>query len=404
MSHYINVHAHSLTCMQYHALYPKNNKKYQTKTKPTQKSILIAMSDLFLVALLSLLIFSTLPSSAFAGLVVPPSSSPSSASAPAPGPGPPPEDEAFTPTVEQAALLPFLQPACNGTRNPPKCLKSLAQSNKVPKNPTSIQVVEAAIWVSFQDLKVAQTMVQNILNAAPPGPPSVNLTNAAQNSVEYFKNAEYRMRQTVDALHSGKKKDARAWLTAAEVYQYDVWSALKYVNNTPLINQTMAFTYNLINLTSNALAMTKAYDVFGDNTKTWQRPVSERDGFWEKTDVKSDSGLGQYGMPPDLKPDVTVCKGPCTHQTIQEAVDAGPSTGKRFVILIKAGIYDESVRVPLVKKNMIFLGEGMGKTIITGAKTVTTPGVSTYNTATVGKNIYLHLSRHSLFISSCFKI
>ncbi|XP_074333112.1 putative pectinesterase/pectinesterase inhibitor 51 [Apium graveolens] len=228
-------------------------------------------------------------------------------------------------------------------------------------------------------------MVQNILNSAGAGPLSVNLTNAAQNSVEYFKSCEYRMRQTVDALRSGKKKDARTLLTAAEVYEYDVWSALKYVNNTPLINQTMAFTYNLINLTSNALAMTRAYDVYGENPKTWQRPVSERDGFWEKTDAKfgSDSGSDQFGIP-DLRPDVTVCKGPCPHQTIQEAVDAAPSSGKRFVILIKAGIYDESVRVPLVKKNMVFLGEGMGKTIITGAKTVGPPGISTYNTATVG--------------------
>ncbi|KAK1371518.1 putative pectinesterase/pectinesterase inhibitor 51 [Heracleum sosnowskyi] len=301
--------------------------------------------------------------------------------APAPGPGGP--EDALVLTVEQAALLPFIQPACNGTRTPQKCIITLAQSNKVPKNPNTLQIIQAAIWVSYQDLKVAQTMVQNILNSAPPGPPSVNLTNAAQNSVEYFKSAEYRMRQTVDALQGGKKKDARAWLTAAQVYQYDVWSALKYVNNSQLVNQTMAFTFDLINKTSTALSMTKAYDVFGDNTKTWQRPASERDGYWEPG-VGLDSGSDQLTVPADLKPDVTVCKEGCNHPTIQEAVDAAPSVGKRFVIMIKAGVYDESVRVPLVKKNMVFLGEGIGKTIITGAKTVTTPGVSTYNTATVG--------------------
>uniref|UniRef100_A0A2N9G6X7 Pectinesterase catalytic domain-containing protein n=1 Tax=Fagus sylvatica TaxID=28930 RepID=A0A2N9G6X7_FAGSY len=56
---------------------------------------------------------------------------------------------------------------------------------------------------------------------------------------------------------------------------------------------------------------------------------------------------------------------------------------KRFVISIKEGVYEETVRIPLEKKNVVFLGDGMGKTVITGSLNVGQPGISTYNTATV---------------------
>lgn len=42
------------------------------------------------------------------------------------------------------------------------------------------------------------------------------------------------------------------------------------------------------------------------------------------------------------------------------------------------------MRVPFEKTNLVFLGDGMGKTVITGSSNVGQPGVSTYNTATVG--------------------
>lgn len=130
-----------------------------------------------------------------------------------------------------------------------------------------------------------------------------------------------------------------------------------------------------------------AYDVFGKQIGSWAPPRTERDGFWEND---NGSGLvaGNLGLPSGLKPDVTVCKGgACDYSTVQEAVNGVPNYGNRYVILIKEGVYEETVRVPLEKKNVVFLGDGMGKTVITGSGNVGQPGVSTYNSATVGKNI-----------------
>merc|ERR1712183_809967 len=66
-------------------------------------------------------------------------------------------------------------------------------------------------------------------------------------------------------------------------------------------------------------------------------------------------------------------------------VNAAPENGngKKFVIRIKAGVYEETVRIPLAKKNVVFLGDGIGKTIITGSSNVGLLGMTTYSTATV---------------------
>ena len=52
--------------------------------------------------------------------------------------------------------------------------------------------------------------------------------------------------------------------------------------------------------------------------------------------------------------------GSGTHNTVQHGVKAGPvkGNGKNFVIRIKAGVYEETVRIPLAKKNVVFLGDG----------------------------------------------
>lgn len=138
---------------------------------------------------------------------------------------------------------------------------------------------------------------------------------------------------------------------------------------------------------SNALSMIMAYDVYGDKMASWTPPKTEREGFWER----GGPGRGgkQLGVPAGLKADVTVCKGGgCKYMTVQGAVNGAPNwggTGRRFVILVKAGVYNETVRVGLEKQNMVFLGEGMGKTIITGSMNVgQQTGMSTYNSATVG--------------------
>ncbi|XP_070664571.1 probable pectinesterase/pectinesterase inhibitor 40 [Malus domestica] len=68
----------------------------------------------------------------------------------------------------------------------------------------------------------------------------------------------------------------------------------------------------------------------------------------------------------ETKYDLVVAKdGTGNFTTISEAVDVAPnSCATRFVIYIKAGAYFENVEVVKKKTNLMFLGDGIGNTIV----------------------------------------
>ncbi|KAM7280345.1 hypothetical protein ACFE04_007479 [Oxalis oulophora] len=72
-------------------------------------------------------------------------------------------------------------------------------------------------------------------------------------------------------------------------------------------------------------------------------------------------------------------------KTINEAVDAAPdkidSSKGYFVIYIVAGVYEELVSISKQKKNLMMIGDGIDKTIITGSRNVV-DGSTTFSSAT----------------------
>ncbi|CAN6697652.1 unnamed protein product [Malus baccata var. baccata] len=280
---------------------------------------------------------------------------------------------------------PQIQLACKATRFPEACQASLGKVVTDP-NATPLETIHFAVQVADDGLKTAQGMVHTILDSSAG---NINRSTAAKNCLDVLGNSHYRISLATDGLSRGRVKNARASMSAALLYQYDCWSALKYANDTHMVNETMSFLDSLIRKSSNALSMIASYDNFGNDTKSWGPPKTERDGFWERVSGGgSDQGF-RGGIPSGLKADVTVCKeNSCDYKTVQEAVNAAPDNAgdKRFVIGIKAGVYEETVGVPLEKRNVVFLGDGIGKTVITGSLNVGQPGISTYNTATVGVN------------------
>ncbi|CAN4126292.1 unnamed protein product [Withania somnifera] len=273
--------------------------------------------------------------------------------------------------------------ACKASRDPPACETVLTDSGNLTSELTTPLIIQSAIKVSSDNNEKAKGMVRDIIDASLG---NQNRTDAGKVCMEVLGYADYRIGLTGQSLTRGKIKDARAWMSAVMVYQYDCWSALKYVNGTSQVSRTMSFINSLIGYSGNALGMLVNFDVYGENTVSWTAPKTERDGFWEGS---SSGGSGQVigGVLTGLKPNVAVCKeGGCEYKTVQEAVNAAPDnqeTGK-FVIWIKSGVYEEKVRVPLEKKNVVFWGDGMGKTVITGSLNVGLMGVTTYETATVG--------------------
>lgn len=86
-----------------------------------------------------------------------------------------------------------------------------------------------------------------------------------------------------------------------------------------------------------------------------------------------------------VKPNVVVAQdGSGQFKTIKQAIDSYPNNLKgRYVIYVKAGVYDEYITVPKKSANILMYGDGPTKTIVTGRKCFA-DGVKTMQTATFG--------------------
>ncbi|KAE8711923.1 condensin-2 complex subunit H2-like [Hibiscus syriacus] len=86
----------------------------------------------------------------------------------------------------------------------------------------------------------------------------------------------------------------------------------------------------------------------------------------------------------DVKPNVVVAKDKSgDYTTIKAALKKVPKDSSvPFVIYIKAGVYNERLTINKHMRNVMFIGDGPKKTIITGSKNYR-DGTSTYRTATV---------------------
>ncbi|WOL17074.1 hypothetical protein Cni_G25863 [Canna indica] len=123
----------------------------------------------------------------------------------------------------------------------------------------------------------ARTNAHAILDASTS---NLNRSIAACNYLEFLSLVEHCLAATTNALPAGKLPDARLFAGATELYQYDYWSALKYVNGTQQVANAMTLMYTLANVTSSATAMVAALQRYGSDTSRWDPSQIECDGYW----------------------------------------------------------------------------------------------------------------------------
>lgn len=134
---------------------------------------------------------------------------------------------------------------------------------------------------------------------------------------------------------------------------------------------------------SNVLAMIKHMtDIDMSSQDDIKMVTDEKVVMWPEWLSVGDRKLLQSGTE---TPDVTVAAdGSGDYTSVAAAVAAAPSkSGTRYVIKIKEGVYRENVNIPSGKTNLMFIGDGRTKTIITASESVA-GGNTTFNSATVG--------------------
>ncbi|XP_029130643.1 pectinesterase 2-like [Cajanus cajan] len=186
--------------------------------------------------------------------------------------------------------------------------------------------------------------------------------------VELYEQTIQKLNETLNPNTKCSQVDAQTWLSTALTnletckagfYELGVQDYL-----LPLMSN------NVTKLLSNTLALNKVqYQEQGykDGFPTWVKP--------------GDRKLLQASSPASRANAVVAKDGSAKYTTVSAAVNAAPkSSSGRYVIYVKAGVYNEQVEIKA--KNIMLIGDGIGKTIITGSKSVG-GGTTTFRSATV---------------------
>ncbi|KAL1809259.1 hypothetical protein ACET3Z_026249 [Daucus carota] len=177
-----------------------------------------------------------------------------------------------------------------------------------------------------------------------------------------------RINKTVDPSKKCSQLETQTWLSTAltnlETCRMGFIELGVGNNVLPLMDNNVSY------LISNSLAMNKGNLTYKPTYKgkfpTWVSP--------------GDRKLLQASSPGAGANVVVAQDGSGNYKTVAAAVAAAKSGSGRFVIYVKAGTYNENVVISA--SNIMLVGDGIGKTVITGSRSVD-GGSTTFNSATV---------------------
>lgn len=182
--------------------------------------------------------------------------------------------------------------------------------------------------------------------------------------------------------------DLRTWLSSAETYQETCVESLAESNDPDSKTFGESHLKNATEMTSNALAIITWLGKIADSMKLRRRLLS--------ADVAVEFNVGRRLLQSmDLRKvaDIVVAKdGSGKYRTISRALEDVPEKSeKRTIIYVKSGVYFENVKVEKKMWNVVVVGDGESKSIVSGRLNVI-DGTPTFKTATFGKSLSVFFS------------
>ncbi|KAK7397016.1 hypothetical protein VNO78_18182 [Psophocarpus tetragonolobus] len=198
----------------------------------------------------------------------------------------------------------------------------------------------------------------------------------------------------IQAVHN-QQADFKNWLSAVISYQQacmegfdddkDGEKKIKDQLHTESLDSVEKLTGITLDIVS---GLSHILEQFGlkFNLKPASRRLLTKEGYptwFSAADRKLLGQLQGKGWRAHVTPNVVVAQdGSGQFKTVADAIASYPANNQgRYIIYVKAGIYDEYITVPHSAKNILLYGDGPAKTIITGRKNFV-DGVKTMQTAT----------------------
>ncbi|KAI3782728.1 hypothetical protein L2E82_12782 [Cichorium intybus] len=200
--------------------------------------------------------------------------------------------------------------------------------------------------------------------------------------MQVLEDAQDDFNRSLNAAMDGTSAlDLDSWLSAVIAYQQTCIDAIKENATRDSVEQALKTTKEL---TSNSLAIVSSFDKGAEPPASTDRRLLSQSTdnalpIWMTHEtrklLKADA--------PTQTPNATVAKdGSGDFSTISKALERLPEKYEgRYIIHIKAAVYEENVIVTRKMVNVTMYGDGSQKTIITGKKNFV-DGVPTFQTAT----------------------
>ncbi|KAM0986690.1 hypothetical protein ACFX2I_010880 [Malus domestica] len=253
---------------------------------------------------------------------------------------------------------------------------------------------------SFRDLVLKATMEQAI--KAHQLVSSLNLNSldgdderaklACNDCLELYEDTVDKLNRSIG---SSNAFDANTWLSASLANLKTCQNGFVDFNISSSHLQSfpnyVTLSSNLSKMLSNSLSVHKVSTFpsalhFSKQVRGRRRTLLSDDGFPEWVSA-ADRRLLQSGSSGPKADMIVAQDGSGNYKSISEAVNSAhklrSGATKRFVIHVKAGVYRENVEIKKTMKNIMFIGDGIDATIVTGNKN-SQDGSTTYRSATFG--------------------
>lgn len=272
---------------------------------------------------------------------------------------------------------------CTQTPHYETCDHYLTNRNLSKTTITINEFLDMTVEAAIDEARVVLTRAQDIESKFP-NVPGKSLWGSC---VDYFDGIVFTLNMVLDHTLQPTPLDVQTWLSAGLANINLCEKGFELINMTNTLLPTIST--NLTELILNSLAISVV--IRGDTDTDTPRFID-----WNNFNDEFKMLILK-----EERPDIVVAQdGSGDYKTIQEAVDnRGKGTrGRRFVIYVKAGVYEENVVIPKDGWYIKMFGDGINKTIITadrhaGGDMLTTPKAGDLkSSATFRKFMYLLLT------------
>ncbi|KAI3458010.1 hypothetical protein Pfo_014673 [Paulownia fortunei] len=278
--------------------------------------------------------------------------------------------------------------ACSRTRYPTLCVNSLLDFPGA-LTASDKDLVHISVNMTLQKFGRALYVASEIsnLNMDP------HVRSAYEDCLELLDDSVDLLSRSLTSVSSGggaggSTQDVLTWLSASLTNQDTCTEGFNELNGY-VKNQLSDRLKDLSELVSNCLAI---YAAAGGDEDFSGIPIQNRRRRLlsnEKEHKQFPLWLSRrdrkvLDMPVSaINADIVVSKdGNGTYKTIAEAIKKAPEhSNRRFIIYVRAGKYEENIlKLGRKKTNVMFIGDGKGKTVISGGKSVQ-DNMTTFHTA-----------------------